>query len=184
MIAPVLRFFIRVCIEPRLLPGVRCSVLNTVKSWPSCWMTMPGRSCVALTLLILLPEKFRFGHSGGRRAGRIRNDLRHAGALLSSSANIQYKWGHSAWSIICRTLAMSARTSICMMSHRLGHDFFNFARIARQALAEQLVAGFGDEHVVFDAHAQIFFGDIDSGLDGDYHSGLEGSAVVARIVHV
>src|SRR5260370_23653295 len=42
----------RVCMEPRLLPGVRCSVLKTVKSWPSCWMTMPGRSCVALTLLI------------------------------------------------------------------------------------------------------------------------------------
>src|SRR5260370_41882801 len=42
----------RVCMEPRLLPGVRCSVLKTVKIWPSCWMTMPGRSCVALTLLI------------------------------------------------------------------------------------------------------------------------------------
>jgi len=24
-----------------------------VKSWPSCWITMPGRSCVALTLLIV-----------------------------------------------------------------------------------------------------------------------------------
>src|SRR6266849_3625607 len=53
MIAPVRRFFILVCMEPRLLPGVRCSVLKTVNSAPSCWITMPGRNCVALTLLII-----------------------------------------------------------------------------------------------------------------------------------
>src|SRR5258708_21045357 len=50
---PFRRFFRRVCMEPRLLPGVRWSVLKIVKSWPSCWITMPGRSCVALTLLII-----------------------------------------------------------------------------------------------------------------------------------
>src|SRR5579885_517984 len=61
MIAPVRRFFIRVCIEPRLLPGVRCSVLKTEYRSPSCWMTMPGRRRVALTLLIvfLRPESGR-----------------------------------------------------------------------------------------------------------------------------
>src|SRR5580692_778911 len=42
----------RVCMDPRLLPGVRCSVLKIVKRLPSCWITMPGRSCVAFVLLI------------------------------------------------------------------------------------------------------------------------------------
>src|SRR2546422_10814191 len=32
-----------------------------VKSWPSCWMTMPGRSCVALTLLIFVWGPDRVG---------------------------------------------------------------------------------------------------------------------------
>src|SRR5690348_2760558 len=92
MIAPVLRFFMRVCMEPRLLPGVRCSVLKTVKSWPSCWMTMPGRSCVALTLLIFLCGPDQVGADcsldrlriseiqAGQEHGLIRNDSRHAGA--------------------------------------------------------------------------------------------------------
>src|SRR5437016_5786166 len=37
------------------------------------------------------------------------------------------------------------------------HDLFDFIRIAREAFAQQLVAGFGDEHIVFDAHAEILF---------------------------
>ena len=53
MIEPVRRFFIRVCIDPRLFPGVRCSVLNTEKRSPSCTITIPGRNCVALMLLIV-----------------------------------------------------------------------------------------------------------------------------------
>jgi len=36
--------------------------------------------------------------------------------------------------------------------------FFDCIRIARKAFAEQLVAGFGEEHVVFDAHPEILFG--------------------------
>src|SRR5215469_1904361 len=52
MIAPERRFFIRVCMDPRLFPGVRCSVLNTEYKSPSCMITMPGRNNVALMLLI------------------------------------------------------------------------------------------------------------------------------------
>src|SRR5258708_39002120 len=65
MIAPVRRFLMRVCIEPRLFPGVRWSTLKIVKSWPSCRITMPGRSCVALTLLIVVcgPDRVGAGRS-------------------------------------------------------------------------------------------------------------------------
>ena len=46
------------------------------------------------------------------------------------------------------------------------------------------MAGFGDEDVVLDAHAQIFLGNIDAGLHGDDHAGLERGAEFARIVDV
>src|SRR5437899_9851486 len=90
----------RVCIEPRLLPGVRCSVLKTVKSWPSCWITMPGRSCVALTLLIFFCGPERVGADcslerlriseiqAGQEHGLIRNDSRHAGAKSIKPARV------------------------------------------------------------------------------------------------
>src|SRR5215813_13977484 len=100
----------RVCIEPRLLPGVRCSVLNTEKSWPSCWITMPGRSCVALTLLIvslqspirdrLLPKSIDSEIQAGQECGRIRNDSRHARATILPNAELQYKVAQLAWSIL------------------------------------------------------------------------------------
>src|SRR5260370_2976819 len=81
----------RVCMEPRLVPGVRCSVLKTVKSCPWCWMTMPGRSCVALTLLIFSLEQLLISEiQAGQEHGRIRNDSRHAGAKSSADAYIQY----------------------------------------------------------------------------------------------
>src|SRR6266480_6984981 len=90
----------RVCMDPRLFPGVRCSVLNTVKSWPSCWMTMPGRSCVALTLLICFLEVSISEIQAGQECGRIRNDSRHASAFFCASANEQYKGAASARSIV------------------------------------------------------------------------------------
>src|SRR5215475_5658507 len=65
MIEPVRKFFMRVCMEPRLFPGVRCSVLNTEYRLPSCWITMPGRNCVALMLLIGLTR------SRARRVRRL-----------------------------------------------------------------------------------------------------------------
>src|SRR6266436_73952 len=101
MMAPVLRFFMRVCMEPRLLPGVRWSTLKMVKSWPSCWMTMPGRSCVALTLLISSLERLRISEiQAGQERGRIRNDSRHAGRKNESNAKPQYKCARLPRSII------------------------------------------------------------------------------------
>src|SRR6266849_5655598 len=91
-----------------------------VKSWPSCWMTMPGRSCVALTLLIFFCGRRATDGSLGSLliseipAGEVtlrqtqgkssllrcsRNDSRHAGAKSMSSANIEYKGHHSSRSI-------------------------------------------------------------------------------------
>src|SRR5436309_15248723 len=64
------------------------------------------------------------------------------------------------------------------------HDSFVFVWIAWQSLAEQLVAGVGDEHVVFNAHAQILLGNVDARFDGDHHSRLQRAAMVARIVYV
>src|SRR6266446_1282793 len=67
---------------------------------------------------------------------------------------------------------------------RSGHDFFDFNGIAREAFTQQLVAGFGDENVVFDAHAQIFFGNVNTRLNGDDHARLERGAVVTGVVNV
>src|SRR5271163_2807457 len=65
-----------------------------------------------------------------------------------------------------------------------GHDFFDFDGIAGEAFAQEFVAGFGDEDVIFDAHAEIFFGDVNAGLDRDDHSWLERFAIIAGIVDV
>src|SRR5712692_9222261 len=100
MIAPVRRFLMRVCMEPRLLPGVRWSTLKMVNSWPSCWMTMPGRSCVALTLLICSLESLLISEiQAGQGHGRIRNDSRYAGRNFMPSAKLKYKWPDSTRSI-------------------------------------------------------------------------------------
>src|SRR5260370_11358764 len=81
-----------------------------VNSWPSCWMTMPGRSCVALTLLICFCgrraarcslERLRISEiQAGLEHSRIRNDSRHAEEKCVSSANLQYKGLHSSRSIL------------------------------------------------------------------------------------
>src|SRR5262249_7837390 len=98
MIAPVRRFFMRVCMEPRLLPGVRCSVLNTEYRSPSCWMTMPGRRSVALMLLIFGPVPcLDFGNSRGRPLSEA-GAKESRGALIRKtvlSAKSQYKGGPS-----------------------------------------------------------------------------------------
>src|SRR5713101_6093167 len=108
----------RVCIDPRLFPGVRCSVLKMVKSWPSCWMTMPGRSCVALTLLIVFCGPDHAGADSsleslpiseiqvGQERGRIRNDSRHAGRKNASNAKQQYKCARSWGSIVVAFLRL------------------------------------------------------------------------------
>src|ERR1700675_1074185 len=138
---PLRRFFMRVCIEPRLLPGVRWSTLKTVKSWPSCWITMPGRSCVALTLLIgsLNDYEFRKFLQAARSAMRCtRNDSRHAGRNFAPNANQQYKGPCSGRSIVSLLRFFGA------LCGGIGHDFFDFIWIAREAFAQEFVAGFGD----------------------------------------
>src|SRR5271156_3449333 len=120
---PVRRFFIRVCMEPRLLPGVRWSTLKTVKSWPSCWTTMPGRSCVALTLLIssLNDCEYRKFLQAARSAMRCtRNDSRHAGRDFMPGANKHYKAARSGRSIVCLLRFFDA------LGGGFGHDFFDF----------------------------------------------------------
>ena len=64
------------------------------------------------------------------------------------------------------------------------HDFFDLIGRARQARGEQFVAGRRDEHVVLDAHADIFLGNVNSRLDGDDHSRFERARRAAGIVHV
>src|ERR1700756_1180629 len=64
------------------------------------------------------------------------------------------------------------------------HDFLDFGGFAGEALAQQFKASVGDQQVVFDAHAKIFFRDIDAGLDGDNLAWNERLARVAGIVNV
>jgi hypothetical protein len=70
-----------------------------------------------------------------------------------------------------------------LLCARFGHDLLDFVGGAREFCGEQLVAVLGDQDVVFDAHSDIFFGDVDAGLVSDYHSGLKRAAIV-HIVNV
>src|SRR5713101_666231 len=97
---------------------------------------------------------------------------------IASSASKQYRRADSTRSIIASLRGLSA------LGGALGHYFFDFRGIAGQALAQELIAGLGDEHIIFDAHAEIFFEDVDAGLHGDDHAGLERSTVFAGIVDV
>src|SRR6202158_271851 len=306
-----------------------------VKSCPSCWMTMPGRSCVALTLLICSLERLRISEiQAGQEHGRIRNDSRHAGRKNVSNAKQQYKcvrlprsitpsaYRHSGivnvnqapstlflpielcFSTVCRegraifselgceipielgpgripvnmngnvmntqfafregiahqalidilldlleTVLMAQRMdegdvrriqpdlssescirvvnrfrvflnqatnnceisghfilnqattncaikghfrwrsipvgfAFCARQRGVRHDLFDFNGIAGEAFAEQFVTGFGDEDVVLDADAEILFGDVDAGLDGDDHAGLQRRAVLSGVVDI
>src|SRR5258706_885280 len=149
-----------------------------VKSWPSCWMTMPGRSCVALTLLICSLERLRISEiQAGQEHGRIRNDSRHAGRKKVSNAKQQYKCARSWRSIVVALLGL-----LGALVGSDSHDLFDFNGIAGEAFAEQLVAGLGDEDVVLDADPEILFGYVDAGLDGDEHAGLHRRAVLSAAV--
>src|SRR5271154_1822206 len=159
-----------------------------LKSWPSCWMTMPGRSCVALTLLIFLcGRRAADGSLGtilvseipaGLLLTRIQNDSRRAGPNFEPSANLQYKGPHSSWSIVAPFGLFGS------LFRAFGHNFFDLIGVAWKAFAKELEARLSDEDVVLDAHAEIFLGDVDAGLDGDHLAGLEGLAGLARIVNV
>src|ERR1700722_14936617 len=144
-------------------------------------MTIPGRSCVALTLLIgsLNDCEFRKFLQAARRAMRCtRNDSRHAGWNFTPNAKYQYKGQRSRRSIFSLLGFLGALAS------GLGHDSFDFGGLAGEALAQKLQPRFGDEHVVLNAHAEIFFGDVNARLDGDDHAGREGFAILARVVDI
>src|SRR6266853_1658167 len=94
------------------------------------------------------------------------------------SANKQYRRGDSTRSIVALLRVFGA------LGGGLGHYFFDFGGIAGQALAQELVAGFGDDYVVFDTHAKVFLGDVNGGLHGDDHAGLKRTAVFTGVVDV
>src|SRR6267154_2226057 len=96
-----------------------------VKRWPSCWMTMPGRSCVALTLLISSLERLRISEiQAGQEHGRIRNDSRHVGRKCASNAKQQYKWARFPRSIILnsRYRIFQSPPNASMLA-LVGHEF-------------------------------------------------------------
>src|SRR5258708_10445165 len=74
--------------------------------------------------------------------------------------------------------------SFCAGQRGFRHDLFDFTRISGEAFAQQFVAGFGDEKVLLDAHAKIFLGNVDAGLDGNDHPRLEPRPVAAAVVDV
>src|SRR6266699_54785 len=89
--------------------------------------------------------------------------------------------GQFRWRILSTGLVFF---TLCARQFGLRHDLFNFIGIAGEAFAEQLVAGFGDEDVVFDAHAEILFGNVDTRFNGDDHAGLETCAMFPGVVNV
>src|SRR6266481_6006413 len=108
----------------------------------------------------------------------LRAGSRRAVMESGYSANKQYRRGDSRRSIVGFLRVFGA------LCGGLGHYFFDFGGIAGQALAKELVAGFGDEHVVFDTHAKVFLRDVNTGLHGDDHAGLKRTAEFAGIVDV
>src|SRR5258708_2807299 len=61
------------------------------------------------------------------------------------------------------------------------HGLFNLVRLPGKRGAQKLRAALRNQYHVFDPHADILFGDINAGLDGNYHAGLERSVDI-RIV--
>src|SRR4030081_2928518 len=108
----------------------------------------------------------------------LRAGSRRAVTESGYSANKQYRRGDSRRSIV------GFLRSFGSLGGGLGHYFFDFGGIAGEALAQELVARFGDEHVVFDAHAEVFLGDVNTGLHRDDHAGLKRPAVFAGVVDV
>jgi len=66
----------------------------------------------------------------------------------------------------------------------LGHYFFDFGGVAWETFAQEFVTRFGDQDIIFDAHTEIFLGDIDARLHGDNHARLERFAGVTGIVNI
>jgi len=77
---------------------------------------------------------------------RARNDSRRAERNFVFSANIQYTGARCSRSIAClvaclvTSLFADRAYLLGTLGRGAGHDFFDFVGIARQALAEKLVA--------------------------------------------
>src|SRR5438128_1813314 len=66
----------------------------------------------------------------------------------------------------------------------LGHDLLDLYDGAGQAGREQLVARFGDQHVVLDSHTQMFFWNVNARLDGHHHARFQRAIGRARVVDI
>ncbi len=120
---------------------------------------------------------------------RIRPDLGSESGVCGINRSrivLNHAPDHTAVGGCFRWRNVSGPAFFCFCACRRGsrHDLFDFTRISGEAFAEQPVAGFGDQDVVFDAHAKILFGDVDAWLNGDDHAGLERGAVFARVVNI
>ena len=65
------------------------------------------------------------------------------------------------------------RSALLMRMELLRHQGFDFLDSARNIDGKVDAAVLGDENVVFDAHADALILNIQTGLDGDDHAGLE-----------
>src|SRR5262249_54414141 len=175
-------------------------------------MTIPGRSWVALTLLMFcsqlqrepkhnLPkvsDGFRKFQAAAPASRRTRNDLSASACVPQAgqvqSAFTQMHWqmrrnsiraaitaGQSSARSIGVVLFAAALGSLCRAS---GHDFFNLAGIAWQLFAEDADTGLRNEHVVFNADAEVLLRNVNARLHGHHLARLERPAVLAGIVYI
>src|SRR6202030_2515341 len=113
------------------------------------------------------------------------NDTRHAGKKCTPDAKYQYNGGLAGWSIGGRTERLRSLLGLGgALFGGFGHDFFDFVGGAGELAAEQFVTRFGDQHVVFDAHAEILLGDVNSRFDGHHLARHQRFAGIAGIVDV
>src|SRR5882757_2985844 len=106
----------------------------------------------------MLSDEFR----DFRQLREARNHARRAERKNVLHANNQYKWADAM-----RSIGSSVWLTGLFLSSVscIGHDFFDLLWVARQPLAQKFKTSFGDQHIVFDAHAKIFFGNIDARFD-------------------
>src|SRR5262249_29141613 len=62
-------------------------------------------------------------------------------------------------------------------------QLLDFRRVSRQRSTQGFLPIFSHEHDVLDAHAEIFFRDVNSRLDRDHHAGLERRIGIGSVVH-
>src|SRR5580704_2334441 len=149
-------------------------------------MIIPGRNCVALTSsdmespLAETQLSFQVSPSRCRSAHRCRVPqqlpaLYSNPTIIPDRATLEYR---SRRGIRRRCGSASAR------GFAFGHNLLDFVGIARKARGEKFRACGRDQHVVFNAYAEIFFGNINSRLERDGHAGFERARRIAGIMHI